>query len=122
MWKFPVQENFCFKLFIMFFLRILRFLCFFYFGLISVGFCAFFEEFCGFLFKTFDSIWVALFFSLWNQNHLSFQLRKAEGGMFYQLHIYERGRDSLRSIFMGKGSAKRLLFNVEELISRQSNE
>ena len=65
---------------------------------------------------------MALFFSLWNQNHLSFQLRKAEGGMFYQLHIYERGRDSLRSIFMGKGSAKRLLFNVEELISRQSNE
>ena len=40
--------------------------------------------------------------------------------MFYQLHIYERGRDSLRSIFMGKGSAKRLLFNVEELIFRQS--
>ena len=65
---------------------------------------------------------MALFFSLWNQNHLSFQLRKAEGGMFYQLHIYERGKDSLRSIFMGKGSAKRLLFNVEELISRQSNE
>ena len=40
--------------------------------------------------------------------------------MFYQLRIYERGRDSLRSIFMGKGSAKRLLFNVDELISRQS--
>ena len=30
-----------------------------------------------------------------------------------------RGRDSLRSIFMGKGSARRLLFNVEELISGQ---
>ena len=41
--------------------------------------------------------------------------------MFYQLRIYERGRDSLKSIFMGKGSAKRLLFNVEELISRQSS-
>ena len=45
---------------------------------------------------------------------------KHGGGAFYQLCIYERGRDSLRSIFMGKGSAKRLLFNVEELISRQS--
>uniref|UniRef100_A0A7N2MR58 Uncharacterized protein n=1 Tax=Quercus lobata TaxID=97700 RepID=A0A7N2MR58_QUELO len=41
--------------------------------------------------------------------------------MFYQLRIYERSRDSLRSIFMGKGSAKRLLFNVEELISKQSH-
>ena len=41
--------------------------------------------------------------------------------MFYQLRIYERGRDSLRSIFMGKGSAKRLLLNVNELISGQSH-
>ena len=47
----------------------------------------------------------------------SFEFSFEEGGMFYQLHIYERGRDSLRSIFMGKGSAKRLLFNVEVLIS-----
>ena len=50
----------------------------------------------------------------------TFEFSVEEGGMFYQLHIYERGRDSLRSIFMGKGSAKRLLFNVDELISRQS--
>ena len=50
----------------------------------------------------------------------SFEFSFKEGGMFYQLHIYERGRDSLRSIFMGKGSAKRLLFNVEVLISGQS--
>ena len=40
--------------------------------------------------------------------------------MFYQLRIYERGRDSLKSIFMGKGCAKRLLFIVEELIAGQS--
>ena len=33
--------------------------------------------------------------------------------------VFMRGRDSLRSIFMGKGSARRLLFNVEELISGQ---
>ena len=51
----------------------------------------------------------------------SFEFSVEEGGMFYQLRIYERGRDSLRSIFMGKGSAKRLLFNVEELISGQSS-
>ena len=31
-----------------------------------------------------------------------------EGGTFYLLRIYERGRDSLRSMFMGKESAKRL--------------
>ena len=51
----------------------------------------------------------------------SFEFSVEEGGMFYQLRIYERGRDSLKSIFMGKGSAKRLLFKVEELISRQSS-
>ena len=50
----------------------------------------------------------------------TFEFRVEEGGMFYQLRIYERARDSLRSIFMGKGSAKRLLFNVEELIAGQS--
>ena len=50
----------------------------------------------------------------------SFEFSFEEGGMFYQFHIYKRGRDSLRSIFMGKGSAKRLLFNVEVLISGQS--
>ena len=40
----------------------------------------------------------------------SFEFSVEEGGMFYQLRIYERGRDSLRSIFMGRGSAKKLLF------------
>ena len=50
----------------------------------------------------------------------SFEFSIEEGGMFYQLRIYERGRDSLRSIFMGKGSAKRLLLNVDELISGKS--
>ena len=50
----------------------------------------------------------------------TFEFTVEEGGMFYQLRIYEKGRDSLRSIFMGKGCAKRLLFNVEELIAGQS--
>ena len=47
----------------------------------------------------------------------TFEFSVEEGGMFYQLGIYEIGRNSLRSIFMGKGSAKRLLLNVEQLIS-----
>nr|POE97740.1 hypothetical protein CFP56_76948 [Quercus suber] len=51
----------------------------------------------------------------------SFEFSVEEGGMFYQLCIYERGRDSLRSIFMGRRSAKRLFFYVEELISGQSS-
>ena len=48
----------------------------------------------------------------------TFEFSIEEGDMFYQLRIYERGRDSLKSIFMGKGCAKRLLFIVEELIAR----
>ena len=36
------------------------------------------------------------------------------------LCIYERGRDSLRSVLMGKENVKHLLFNVEELMSKQS--
>ena len=38
----------------------------------------------------------------------SFEFSVEEGGTFYLLRIYERGRDSLRSMFMGKESAKRL--------------
>ena len=38
----------------------------------------------------------------------SFEFSVEEGGTFYLLPIYERGRDSLRSMFMGKESAKRL--------------
>ena len=43
-----------------------------------------------------------------------------EGGTFYLLHIYERGRDSLLSGFMGKESAKWLLSMVEDFISSKS--
>ena len=64
------------------------------------------------------SIWEALCSSSLNKK--SFEFSVEEGGMFYQLRIYERGRDSLKSIFMGKGCAKRLLFIVEELIVGQS--
>ena len=40
-----------------------------------------------------------------------------EGGTFYMVRIFERNKDSLRSVFMGKESAKRLLTFVEDLMS-----
>ena len=49
----------------------------------------------------------------------TFEFAIEEGGSFFLLHIYERGRNSIRSICMGKESAKRILFHIEELISKQ---
>ena len=63
----------------------------------------------------FFSMW--MFFSSLNKKHLSFQLRKV---ICFTNFVFMRGKDSLRSIFMGKRSAKKLLSNVEELISGQS--
>ena len=40
-----------------------------------------------------------------------------EGGTFYLLRIFERYKDSLRSVFMGKESALRLLTYIEDLMS-----
>ena len=47
----------------------------------------------------------------------TFEFSVEEGGTYYMLHIYERYKDSLRSVFMGKESAKRLLTHVEDLMS-----
>ena len=47
----------------------------------------------------------------------TFEFSVEEGGTYYMLRIYERNRDSLRSVFMGKESAKRLLAIVEDLMS-----
>ena len=47
----------------------------------------------------------------------TFEFSVEEGGTYYMLHIYERYKDSLRSVFMGKESVKRLLTNVEDLMS-----
>lgn len=47
----------------------------------------------------------------------TFEFLVEEGGTYYMLRIYERNRASLRSVFMGKESAKRLLANVEDLMS-----
>ena len=50
----------------------------------------------------------------------AFEFSVEEGGTFYSLRIIEKGRDSSRFVTLGKKSAKRLLFNVEELASKQS--
>ena len=50
----------------------------------------------------------------------AFEFFVKEGGTFYSLGIIEKGRDSSRFVTLGKESAKRLLFNVEELASKQS--
>ena len=85
-----------------------------------------FSLFSCFLLGVFYASFVDVFFNMGGSvfffiESKTFEFRVKEGGMFYQLRIYERGKDSLRSIFMGEGSAKRLLFNVEELITGQSH-
>ena len=57
-----------------------------------------------------------MFFFVESKTFKSLQLRKVACFISF---VFMRGRDSVRSIFMGKESARRLLFNVEELISGQ---
>ena len=47
----------------------------------------------------------------------SFEFCVEEGGSFFSLHIFERGKYSLRSMFMSKEGAKRLLSLLEDFIS-----
>ena len=49
----------------------------------------------------------------------TFEFAVEEGGSFFSLCIYERGRHTTRSVCMGKESAKRILFHVEDLASKQ---
>ena len=49
----------------------------------------------------------------------SFEFAVEEGGSFFSLCIYERGRQFTRSVCMGKESAKRILFHIEELATKQ---
>ena len=46
----------------------------------------------------------------------SFEFSVEEGGSFFLLRIYERGRNSLWSVFMGKECAKRMLSIMEKFI------
>ena len=43
----------------------------------------------------------------------SFEFSVEEGGSFFLLRIFERSRDSLRSVFLGKESAKRLFSLID---------
>ena len=47
----------------------------------------------------------------------TFEFSVEEGGTYFMLRIYERNKDSLWSVFMGKESGKRLLTYVEDLMS-----
>ena len=49
---------------------------------------------------------------------MNFLLKK--GVLFFLLRIFERGRDSLRSMFLGKESAKRLFSIMENFIYSES--
>ena len=46
----------------------------------------------------------------------TFEFSVEEGGSFFLLRIFERGRNFLRSVFMGKDSATRLLSIMENFI------
>ena len=46
----------------------------------------------------------------------SFEFSVQEGGSFFLLRIFERSRDSLRLVFLGKESAKRLFSLMENFI------
>ena len=46
----------------------------------------------------------------------SFKFSVQEGGSFFLLRIFERSRDSLRLVFLGKESAKRLFSLMENFI------
>ena len=47
----------------------------------------------------------------------TFEFSMEEGGTFYLLRIFERYKDSLRLVFMGKESALCLLTYIEDLMS-----
>jgi len=48
----------------------------------------------------------------------TFEFAIEEGGSFFLLRILERGRSSLRSVCLSKECANRILFHVEELLSK----
>ena len=50
----------------------------------------------------------------------TFEFSVEEGGSYFLLRIFERGHTLVHSVFMGKESANRFLFHLEELISKRS--
>ena len=45
-----------------------------------------------------------------------FQLILEEGGRYYRLQIFERGKFFMKSVFMGKNAAQWLMSNLEHLV------
>ena len=50
----------------------------------------------------------------------AFEFSVEEGGSYFSLRIFERGHSSMHFVFLGKESANRFLFHLEELNSKQS--
>ena len=69
--------------------------------------------------KIFSVLGGSLFFFVESK---SFEFSVEERGSFFLLRIFERSRDSLRSVFMGKECAKRLLSIMENFIFSESRE
>ena len=77
-------------------------------------------HFAGWLLLCLSAIGGSTFLSIESKN---FEFSIEEGGSFFMLWIVERGRNSLRSdVLMGRESAFRLLFQMEELLSKQSSD
>ena len=47
-----------------------------------------------------------------------FQLVVEEGGKFFSLSIFERGKHFMKSVFMGKNSSLWLMKNIEHMVVR----
>ena len=50
-----------------------------------------------------------------------FQLLVEEGGRYFLLRIFERGKFCMRSVFMGKNVAQWLMVNIEHLVVGESS-
>ena len=50
-----------------------------------------------------------------------FQLIVKEGGRYFLLRIFERGKFCMRSVFMGKNVAQWLMVNIEHLVVGESS-
>jgi hypothetical protein len=50
----------------------------------------------------------------------AFEFGVDHGGGAFIVRLYERGKDTLRSVFMGKESAITLLAAMEELVSKNN--
>ena len=50
----------------------------------------------------------------------SFQLVLEEGGLVYNLQIYERGKDFMSSVFMDKNTSRWLLKSIEDVVLKRN--